>query len=262
MEEARIASTWFDSKRIKELRIQSQAYSSKEDLWSWYVLRRISIFVTLFCLKVKATPNAISWLSAFFVMLSGFFVIQATPLGFIFAFLSYNLGYLLDCVDGEVARLTKNTSSKGYFIDLLIQGATLPVYLSILFALLNMFGLTQLTFWTSIIIYFMICIIISALFVPIAYQLTDLNSRVGDRVRDPVNKIRTKSIVFEVMGFILGLPGFFFIILLLTGLEILFNVSVINTFIILYLAIMVLKVLARFVITVKSFEDRQSEVHE
>ncbi|AIC95637.1 CDP-alcohol phosphatidyltransferase family protein [Shouchella lehensis] len=250
MKHEMIASTWFDTKRIKELREQSQSYSAKEDLWSWYVLRRISIFVTILFIKLKLTPNAISWLSALFVVSSGGWLIQATPLGFIMAFVFYNLGYLFDCVDGEVARLTKNTSKKGYFIDLLIQGATLPVFLSIPLGLLVINGSLQLKGLELIGLYSVILFIIMALFVPIAYQLT--RSSAQDE-RDPVNKIRTKSVVFEFAGVLLGLPGFFATLLLVTLVSGFQTVLWQEWYMILFLFIFILKVIARFFITVKSF---------
>ncbi|MDO7269920.1 CDP-alcohol phosphatidyltransferase family protein [Shouchella clausii] len=253
MSETRLATTWFDSQYIKDTRKKAQAYSSKEDLWSWYVLRRVSIFVSLLLIKLKVTPNAISWASSFFVVFSGFWLIQASSLSFILAFFSYNLGYLLDCVDGEVARLTGNESRKGYFIDLLIQGATLPVYLSILLATLNIIGLLTGDFWALAIIYIVVCAIISALFVPIAYQLTMLKQQMKNNVQDPVNKIRQKKFVFEVIGFILGLPGFFLTTLILTLASIVTNYTVELYYFLVFLAIIVFKTSARFLITVKSF---------
>ncbi|MED4130208.1 CDP-alcohol phosphatidyltransferase family protein [Shouchella miscanthi] len=248
MKDKQIASTWFDTVEIKRLRERSQAYSTKEDLWSWFVLRRISIFVTVIFLKLRLTPNTISWLSAFFVVFSGFWLIQATPFAFILAFFSYNFGYLFDCVDGEVARLTGNTSKKGYFIDLLIQGATLPVYISILFALIYLEGYLNAPWNVLAIIYFLIIIIIAALFVPIAYQLTFKQST--NETRDPVNKIRTKTFLFELTGFMLGLPGFFAILLLVT----LIVPNYVQYFFTTFLLIMTLKVCARFLITIRSFK--------
>ncbi|MFS0787787.1 CDP-alcohol phosphatidyltransferase family protein [Shouchella sp. 1P09AA] len=250
MRHKQIASTWFDTKKITALRERSQSYSAKEDLWSWYVLRRLSIFVTILFIKLKLTPNAISWLSAIFVVSSGAWLIQATPFAFFMAFLFYNAGYLLDCVDGEVARLTGNTSKKGYFIDLLIQGATLPVFLSMPLAILVINDLLLLTSLELVGLYIMLIIIIMTLFVPIAYQLTRASEQ---NERDPVNKIRTKSFVFEIAGVMLGLPGFFLTLLLLTIASGFQSVTIQTWYVILFLIILALKVAARFFITVKSF---------
>lgn len=248
--EKRIAATWFDTKEITRLREKSQAYSSKEDLWSWYVLRRLSIFVTILFMKLRLSPNSISWMSALFVVFSGFWLLQATPISFILAFFCYNIGYLLDCVDGEVARLTGKTSKKGYFIDLLIQGATLPVFLAMPFALLVLWDRLLLSPLELGVLYLVVTLVIMALFVPIAYQLTNAN-QVNER--DPVNKIRTKSFVFELAGVLLGLPGFFLVLFLLTLGTFITGFFIQPLYMAMFLLIMVLKVALRFVITVRSF---------
>ncbi len=59
----KLPKTIFDSKAIIAYREQSQEYSAKEDLWSWFVLRRLSIYVTLLFIKIGLTPNVVSWLS-------------------------------------------------------------------------------------------------------------------------------------------------------------------------------------------------------
>ncbi|MCM2675733.1 CDP-alcohol phosphatidyltransferase family protein [Alkalicoccobacillus plakortidis] len=111
MSSEKLSTFFFDSERIIELRRQVQPYSAKEDLWSWYVLRRMSIYITILFEKMRLTPNAVSWLSVLFVLLSGLFMVMATPTSFILAFVAYNLGYLFDCVDGELARMTKKNPS-------------------------------------------------------------------------------------------------------------------------------------------------------
>ncbi|UTR05630.1 CDP-alcohol phosphatidyltransferase family protein [Alkalihalobacillus sp. LMS6] len=250
MRHKQIASTWFDTKRITALRERSQSYSAKEDLWSWYVLRRLSIFVTILFIKLKLTPNAISWLSAIFVVSSGAWLIQATPVAFLMAFLFYNIGYLLDCVDGEVARLTENTSKKGYFIDLLIQGATLPIFVSMILVIFILNDQLELTGLSGITMYLAISGVIMSLFVPLAYQLTEKNQKV---VRDPMNEIRTKSAVFEITGVLLGLPGFFLFIASLSILNILMfiPVSIIKFYIMFFVLSLIGKTILRLYVTNK-----------
>ncbi|MDQ0206806.1 phosphatidylglycerophosphate synthase [Alkalicoccobacillus murimartini] len=245
-----MSTFFFDSKRIIELRREVQPYSPKEDLWSWYVLRRLSIYVTLLFQKMRFTPNAVSWLSVLFVLLSGLCMIMATPFGFVLAFISYNLGYLFDCVDGELARMTKRTSKLGYFIDMLIRAATLPVFLSFPLAYLVMIEALELTFLTGSILYIVITCIIMSLLVPLAYDLT--HNAVAEQ-KDPVQQIRNKSIIFEFAGFILGLPGFFFTILLILLLELFTELYLIPMYIMLFLLVLIIKVILRLVVTVKTF---------
>ena len=133
------------TKKVIEYRKQSQEFSAKEDMWSWFVLRRLSIYFTLLFIQLRLTPNIVSWMSFFGIIASGWMMMIATPYAFMLAFLFYNLGYLFDCVDGEIARITKQTSIKGFFIDMLIQAATLPVFISFIFSLLVRFGYLELT---------------------------------------------------------------------------------------------------------------------
>ncbi|GAF64977.1 hypothetical protein BTS2_1874 [Bacillus sp. TS-2] len=244
----KIPRTIFDSQKIIEYRKQAQKYSAKEDLWSWFILRRISIYITLLFIKLRLTPNAVSCLSFLGILLSGFFMILSTPLSFICAFISYNVGYLFDCVDGEIARITKNTSRKGVFIDMLIQAATLPVFISFIISLLTMQGYLHLTLWESFLLYGLITFSILALLIPLSYQIT-INSAME---QDPVNKIRAKSFFFTVIGFLLGLPGFYLTLLILVGLNSFINWPIISIYIMLFLLILVLKVLARLYLTLKS----------
>ncbi|WP_368503224.1 CDP-alcohol phosphatidyltransferase family protein [Alkalihalophilus sp. As8PL] len=243
-----IPSTVFDTDKIREYREKSQRYSNKEDLWSWFVLRRLSIFVTLLFIKLRLTPNTISWMSFVGMLSSGFFMMISTPWAFICAFFAYNIGYLLDCVDGEVARITKNTSKKGYFIDLLIQATQLPIFLSFVFCLLQMTDRIFFTVWEALILYGLITAIILSLLVPLSYQLT----KVKENEQDPMNKIRSKSIVFDFAGFLLGLPGFYVTLLLLTLLTFFTSINVIFLYIVVFLVILTLKMLVRLYITTRS----------
>lgn len=246
----KLSTFFFDSEQVLKLRAQVQPYSPKEDLWSWYVLRRISIYVTLLFQKIKVSPNSVSWLSVIFVLLSGLFMVIATPTSFIFAFLAYNLGYLFDCVDGELARLTKKTSKQGYFIDMLIRAATLPVFLSFLISYLVITDKLLLPSVSLIILYIVIVAVIMSLLIPLSYDLTYASL---DDNQDPVQKIRNRSIVFELAGFLLGLPGFFFTIILVLLVETLINIPLIPIYIMLFMIVLVIKVFLRLIVTIRTF---------
>ncbi|TSB48381.1 CDP-alcohol phosphatidyltransferase family protein [Alkalicoccobacillus porphyridii] len=251
MASEKLSTFFFDSKQIIELRRKVQPYSAKEDLWSWYVLRRMSIYFTLLFNKMNFTPNMVSWLSLFFVLLSGLLVMFATPLGFLFAFISYNIGYLFDCVDGELARLTKRTSKLGFFIDMLIRAATLPVFLSFVVTFLLMTDALVLSNLAIIILYLVMVSVIMSLLLPLSFDLTHQQA---NEQQDPVQKIRNKSIVYEFAGFILGLPGFFLTLVILTLLELLITIEITPFYLLLFVFILVLKVILRFIVTVKTFK--------
>ncbi|MEY8752194.1 CDP-alcohol phosphatidyltransferase family protein [Alkalicoccobacillus gibsonii] len=250
MSSEKLTTFFFDSDQILELRRQVQPYSPKEDLWSWYVLRRMSIYITLLFRKMNLSPNTVSWMSVFFVLLSGLCMILSTPTSFILAFIAYNIGYLFDCVDGELARLTRKISKLGYFIDMLIRAATLPVFLSFLTTLLMQTGGLTLTTFQSIILYLVIVCIIMSLLLPLSYDLTfAMNVQV-----DPVQKIRNKSFLFEFSGFILGLPGFYLLLVIFTVLELIFNITITQYLISGFLLLLMVKVVLRAIITVRTFK--------
>ncbi|KYG30879.1 CDP-alcohol phosphatidyltransferase family protein [Alkalihalobacillus trypoxylicola] len=244
----KLPTTIFDSKKIIDYRNIAQVYSAKEDLWSWFILRRISIYVTILFIKLKLTPNMVSWLSFLGILSSGFFMVLSTPLSFFLAFISYNVGYLFDCVDGEIARITKRTSKKGFFIDMLIQAATLPVFISFIFTLLIQNGYLVLTIWESFALYGLVAFTIMSLLIPLSYQIT-LSKEME---QDPVNKIRAKSFLFSIAGFLLGLPGFYVTLLLLIIVERYIELPLTLFYIFSFLIILVLKVCARLFITLKS----------
>ncbi|MBF0705540.1 CDP-alcohol phosphatidyltransferase family protein [Alkalihalobacillus hwajinpoensis] len=248
-----LPTTFLDNETILAYRKQSQTLSYKEDLWSWYVLRRISIYLTILFCKMRIKPNTISWMSVFFILISGLSLVIATPLSIILAALFYNIGYLLDCVDGEVARITKQTSSKGYYIDIIIQAAALPVFLSMVLTVLRQAGMLDVSILEMVLVYATFVAIIMALLVPIAYQLTKLTMS-QSTTQDPVNSIRDGSLFFDIVAVLLGLPGFFVAVVVIIIVEQLTGVDLLLYYISFFLAMLVLKTGLRVFITSRSFD--------
>ncbi|WLR61386.1 CDP-alcohol phosphatidyltransferase family protein [Guptibacillus hwajinpoensis] len=248
-----LPTTFLDNETILAYRKQSQTLSYKEDLWSWYVLRRISIYLTILFCKMRIKPNTISWMSVFFILISGLSLVIATPLSIILAALFYNIGYLLDCVDGEVARITKQTSSKGYYIDIIIQAAALPVFLSMVLTVLRQAGMLDVSILEMGLVYATFVAIIMALLVPIAYQLTKLTMS-QSTTQDPVNSIRDGSLFFDIVAVLLGLPGFFVAVVVIIIVEQLTGVDLLLYYISFFLAMLVLKTGLRVFITSRSFD--------
>ncbi|MFK3960657.1 CDP-alcohol phosphatidyltransferase family protein [Guptibacillus hwajinpoensis] len=248
-----LPTTFLDNETILAYRKQSQTLSYKEDLWSWYVLRRISIYLTILFCKMRIKPNTISWMSVFFILISGLSLVIATPLSIVLAALFYNIGYLLDCVDGEVARITKQTSSKGYYIDIIIQAAALPVFLSMVLTILRQAGMLDVSILEMVLVYATFVAIIMALLVPIAYQLTKLTMS-QSTTQDPVNSIRDGSLFFDIVAVLLGLPGFFVAVVVIIIVEQLTGVDLLLYYISFFLAMLVLKTGLRVFITSRSFD--------
>lgn len=102
----------FESERIKAIRRKCQKPLVEEEPFARFFLRRISVYFTLVLLKIGIHPNIISFFSILFFLLSGALLVIANPIAFLLAFCFYVLGYLCDCVDGEIARLKGIASKK------------------------------------------------------------------------------------------------------------------------------------------------------
>ena len=109
---------------IKELRklCQEKGYREHDSI---RFHRFFSIYVTRIFLMLGLGPNFISFLSFLMGIIGGFFYFKSLfLLGSIFFFLFY----LLDNVDGEVARYRKLSSRLGYWLDTSIGHLLYPVF--------------------------------------------------------------------------------------------------------------------------------------
>jgi phosphatidylglycerophosphate synthase len=80
-------------------------------------LRRISPYLTRVLLKLNFTPNAITWLMILTGVAAGLSLLIPGMMGVVLALLLGQLQMLWDCCDGEVARWTKRFSPAGIFLD-------------------------------------------------------------------------------------------------------------------------------------------------
>lgn len=100
---------------------------NKDNIYSRLFYRKISPYVTYLFVRLGISANTTTWLSAaaaligaLLVSFSNFFL---TILGFIFL----QLWYLLDHVDGEVARLTKTNTREGMYLDVIMHYFVHPI---------------------------------------------------------------------------------------------------------------------------------------
>ncbi|WP_165840076.1 CDP-alcohol phosphatidyltransferase family protein [Motiliproteus coralliicola] len=109
---------------IKELRAVCQpAYKQKIDpLMEWYLLRPFSIYFTWFFVRLGVGPN---WVTLMGMLLgcagSGLLMLGQVGWGVAGAVLIW-LGFLFDCVDGEVARYSGKGSLRGTYLDYFVGG--------------------------------------------------------------------------------------------------------------------------------------------
>ncbi|SFS75507.1 CDP-alcohol phosphatidyltransferase family protein [Marininema halotolerans] len=234
-----------DSAQILQYRSICQKPRQSEEIWSWYVLRRISIYVTVALSRTPITPNGVSWLSLFFFTLCGWMLATGEVGWLLGAVVAYNLGYLGDCLDGELARLTKVTSQLGVFLDTLIRAISIPITVGMLLGIYRLLGKTDLTLSMVTLIYLAALIGTLALLVPLAYNYINLKSDEND----PVSDMRTASTRLEWIAFFTGMPGFFALLPITVVVEILWQVPMISLWGMAFLFIQALKTMVRLYLT-------------
>src|SRR3989338_4585087 len=89
---------------ISELKRICRKKKDDEQFYAWYVMRKVSIYVTKLLLPTSVTPNQVTVLSITAGMLGGLFYCFGNDFGFVMGGVMLQLWYLLDCVDGEIAR--------------------------------------------------------------------------------------------------------------------------------------------------------------
>ncbi|MFA6272560.1 MAG: CDP-alcohol phosphatidyltransferase family protein [Patescibacteria group bacterium] len=112
---------------IKELKATIQPDPKKETVWyAKYIIRKVSIYFTWILLHTPLTANQATLIQ----MVLG--IAGAVLLAFggyqwsLLALLLIQLGYVFDCVDGEIARYRKKSSVNGIFLDSLNHSVVIP----------------------------------------------------------------------------------------------------------------------------------------
>lgn len=111
-------SNFFDSSATNSKRMTAQKPYSKADYFTFFTYRKFSIYLSIFCINLNISATFITYLSmlAFIASIAISFTVPINQSLILIPFL-WHLGYFLDVVDGEIARLTQNTSSKGALLD-------------------------------------------------------------------------------------------------------------------------------------------------
>ncbi|WBB51850.1 DUF5941 domain-containing protein [Verrucosispora sp. WMMA2044] len=103
-----------------ELRL---SVKEKDDFVTTYFVSTWSPYVTKACARLGLSPTAVTMVSvAFAVAAAALFAAGGRPLLVVGAVLLY-LGFVLDCVDGQLARYTRNFSAWGGWLDTMADRA-------------------------------------------------------------------------------------------------------------------------------------------
>jgi len=95
-----------------------------EEILDLVIYRPISFQFVKLIYQTNITPNQISYAALVFGVAAGIFYALGSELSFILAALVFFIGNVLDCADGQLARLKKNGTRIGRIIDGLIDYIT------------------------------------------------------------------------------------------------------------------------------------------
>jgi phosphatidylglycerophosphate synthase len=121
--------------KVKEIQkicwdISRQSEEYKNDMMNWeriYFTRKISIWITYFLRNSAISPNQVTALWVLLGIIGGFLLIFNIYWVSIFAFSLLFLSWILDNVDGELARHKKQYSIAGNFLDMIGHEIIFPV---------------------------------------------------------------------------------------------------------------------------------------
>ena len=104
------------------------------------------------------TPNMVTYLSTASTLLSVYYIVNNNTK---YAAIAYSIGYLLDCVDGKMARKYNMTSKYGMVLDLVSDNVTNIILIAVLIYKYGVFN------------WFMPCILIMTYMISLSYGLNE-----------------------------------------------------------------------------------------
>lgn len=84
------------------------------DILSWYIYQPMAYALLKLIIDTKITPNQVTIVSMLFGLLSAIFIIFNQ---YIFAVLFLHISFILDCLDGQLARAKNQQSQFGLWLD-------------------------------------------------------------------------------------------------------------------------------------------------
>jgi phosphatidylglycerophosphate synthase len=210
---AQYPSLPWDNCVVKQIRTAVQKTKVQEEFWAYYVLRRISIYLSILFseLPVFDSPNFVTVLGIISMLLATGFAITGSKIGLIFACLLYQLGYLFDCIDGEVARLTNRCSRIGKILDTILDGVN--VLLLGGFA----YGIARSEPGSITLNWFLFISFVGLISFTTPRIITFLNhhNKTPSRTDAQITtKLRHSNMIFDLPAFIFSPPGLYTVIFL------------------------------------------------
>ncbi len=103
-------------------RIYRDSRKEQDIFWNVYVARPLAAVLLYFMRRTPLTPNQVTFLGAFsFLGVAAVLIWMRDWTGMLVAAALLEFAYLLDCADGQLARLKSMTSDVGAYLDFLID---------------------------------------------------------------------------------------------------------------------------------------------
>jgi len=103
---------------IKEIKKEARRIAiRKNQPYRIYFLSKISPYLTYLFAKTSVTPNQVTLLGFLFVVTGTYFLSKSEPVQWVIGWLFLQIYLILDCSDGELARLKGMETRFGGFLD-------------------------------------------------------------------------------------------------------------------------------------------------
>ncbi|HET9517703.1 MAG TPA: DUF5941 domain-containing protein [Actinoplanes sp.] len=99
------------------------AVKEKDDFFTTYAVSSWSPVVTKLCARLRLTPSGVTAVSVLFAVAAALAFWQASRPALIAGAVLLYLGFVLDCVDGQLARYTRNFGAFGGWLDTMADRA-------------------------------------------------------------------------------------------------------------------------------------------
>lgn len=110
--------------------------------------RKLSIYLTKLFLKTPFSADAVTFLDLVIGLIGTYFLSCGSSLSILFGALFLQLYFILDCVDGEIARYTKTASIRGKCLEKIVHFIVNPlIFISLGFGIFNVSNDSIVFFW-------------------------------------------------------------------------------------------------------------------
>ncbi len=123
---------------IREIREKVQAPRREVDAAYGLFMRRFSAYLTWVCFHLKLSPNQVTFISLLVMLIGSFLALKNSSI--LTWIVAVNLWYVIDHVDGELARLKNLKSDTGYYFDTALNFIVQLLFFVVLEILLKTFG--------------------------------------------------------------------------------------------------------------------------